>query len=64
MIDKLRKKIFWIIQIPLSIIIIGLIILFIGFSYRNTITSSAMIMDRLEGRMEIREDREKSLMNL
>ena len=58
MIDKLRKKIFWIIQIPLSIIIIGLIILFIGFSYRNTITSSAMIMDRLEGRMEIREDRE------
>ena len=59
MIDKLRKKIFWIIQIPLSIIIIGLIILFIGFSYRNTITSSAMIMDRLEGRMEIREDREK-----
>lgn len=50
MIDKLRKKIFWIIQISLSVIILGIIILFTTFSYRNTITSSTMFMDRLEGR--------------
>ncbi|MEE0865969.1 MAG: HAMP domain-containing sensor histidine kinase [Clostridia bacterium] len=57
MIDKLRKKIFWIIQISLSVIIIGIIILFTTFSYRNTIMSSTMFMDRLEGRMENKEDR-------
>ena len=38
MIDKLRKKIFWIIQIPFSVIILGIIILFTTFSYKNTIT--------------------------
>ena len=57
MIDKLRKKIFWIIQISLSVIILGIIILFTTFSYRNTIISSTMFMDRLEGRMENKEDR-------
>lgn len=59
MIDKLRKKIFWIIQISLSVIILGIIILFTTFSYRNTITSSTMFMDRLEGR-KIDEPREFS----
>ena len=59
MIDKLRKKIFWIIQISLSVIILGIIILFTNFSYRNTITSSTMIMDRLEGRGEIKENKPK-----
>ena len=57
MIDKLRKKIFWIIQISLTIIILGIIILFTSFNYKNTITSSTMFMDRLEGRVEIREDK-------
>ena len=50
MINKLRKKIFWIIQISLSIIILGIIITFSSFTYRNTISSSTMLMDRLEGR--------------
>ena len=59
MIDKLRKKIFWIIQISLSVIILGIIILFTVFSYRNTIESSTMFMDRLEGR-KIDEPREFS----
>ena len=59
MIDKLRKKIFWIIQISLSVIILGIIILFTTFSYKNTITSSTMFMDRLEGRVEPREDKLK-----
>ena len=57
MIDKLRKKIFWIIQISLSVIILGIIILFTTFSYRNTIISSTMFMDRLEGRMDSKEDK-------
>ena len=59
MIDKLRKKIFWIIQISLSVIILGIIILFTVFSYRNTITSSTMFMERLEGK-KIDEPREFS----
>lgn len=59
MIDKLRKKIFWIIQISLSVIILGVITLFTTFSYRNTITSSTMFMDRLEGRIGIKEDKLK-----
>ena len=49
MINKLRKKIFWIIQISLTIIILGIIIIFTSFSYKNTITSSTMIMERIEG---------------
>ena len=57
MIDKLRKKIFWIIQISLSVIILGIIILFTTFSYRNTIISSTMFMDRLEVRMDSKEDK-------
>ena len=59
MIDKLRKKIFWIIQISLSIIILGVITLFTTFSYRNTITSSTMFMDRLEERIEPKENKLK-----
>ena len=59
MINKLRKKIFWIIQISLSIIVLGIILLFTSFSYKNTITSSTMFMGRIEGREEIKEDRAK-----
>ena len=59
MINKLRKKIFWIIQIPLSVIIIGIIILFTSFNYKNMITSSTIFMDRLEGREEIKENKPK-----
>ena len=56
MINRLRNKIFWIIQISLSIIVIGVVILFASFSYKNTLTSSTMFMDRLEGRMGIKEN--------
>lgn len=59
MINKLRKKIFLIIQITLSIIILGIIILFAGFSYKNTITSSTMFMDRIEEREDIKNDKPK-----
>ena len=56
MINKLRKKIFWIIQISLSIIILGVIIIFTTLNYKNTITSSTMFMDRIEEREEINND--------
>ena len=57
MINKLRKKIFLIIQLSLTVIIIGIITIFIGFSYRNTITSSTMFIDRIEEKGEIGKER-------
>ena len=57
MISKLRKKIFWIIQLSLTIIILGIVIIFVGFSYRNTITSSTMFMDRIEVKDEMKMDK-------
>ncbi len=61
MINKLRKKIFWIIQISLSVIVLGVIILFTTYNYRNTIASSVMFMNRLEGKIEKKEDKPKEL---
>ena len=52
MINKLRKKIFWIIQISLTIIIFGIIILFTTSSYKNIIISSTMFMNRIEVKEE------------
>ena len=57
MINKLRKKIFWIIQISLTIIILGIAIVFTSFSYKNTITSSTMFMDRIFRREDIKNER-------
>ena len=57
MISKLKRKIFWIIQISLSIIILGIIILYSTSSYKNTIISSTMFMDRIEVKDEIKTER-------
>ena len=57
MINKLRKKIFWIIQISLTIIILGIIVLFITSNYKNIIVSSTMFMDRIEVKEEVKIDR-------
>ncbi len=57
MINKLRKKIFWIIQISLSIIILGIIMLYSTSSYKNTITSATMFMNRIEVKDEIKIER-------
>ena len=57
MIEKLRKKIFWIIQISLSVIVLGVIIIFTSYNYKNTITSSLIVMDRLEKRIEHKQDK-------
>ena len=58
MINKLRKKIFWIIQISLTIIISGIIILFIASNYNNIIISSTMFMDRIEVKEEVKTDKQ------
>lgn len=49
MIDKLKKKIFWIIQISLTSIIVGVIALYSILSYKDSINSATMMMDRLTG---------------
>lgn len=46
MINKLSKRIFWLITIALSIIIVGIIILFTILNYRNTINTATIMMDR------------------
>ena len=57
MIDKLRKKIFWIIQISLSVIVLGIIILFTTFIYRNTIKENKENMEAVQARCKEREDK-------
>lgn len=49
MIDKLRKRIFWIIQASLTSIIIGIILIYSVMNYKNTITSATMMMDKFIG---------------
>ncbi len=49
MIDKLKRKIFWIIQISLTAIILGITILYSALSYRDSISSATIMMDRLTG---------------
>ena len=46
MIKKLRHRIFFIIMISLSIVIIGVIILFTFFNYTNTINTSTSMLDK------------------
>ena len=55
MIEKLRKRIFWIIQISLSVMILSVVVLFASFNYKNTIDSSRMFMDKFEEREKINE---------
>ena len=71
MIDKLRKKIFWIIQISLSVILIGIIVIFASLSYKNTINSSTVFMDRIgrkenkpENNSEAKIDKDPFLINI
>ena len=50
MIKKLSKRICWIITIALSIIVIGIILLFTILNYRNTINTATIMMDRVTNR--------------
>ena len=46
MIKKLNHKIFWVIMVSLSTVILGVIILFSVLNYKNTINSAVIMMDR------------------
>ena len=56
MIKKLSQKIFTLIMISLSIIISGIILLFMYFNYQNTINSRISMFDRF-GLGEERKDK-------
>lgn len=59
MIEKLSKRIFYIIAISLSIVLLGIIISFSVFSYTNTINSSTLFLDRfMVGNKKIIGERE------
>ena len=47
---KLSKRICWIITIALSIIVVGIILLFTILNYRNTINTATIMMDRFTNR--------------
>ena len=49
MIEKLSKRIFILIMVSLSIIILGIIVLFAFFNYSNTINTANLLMDRFMG---------------
>ena len=47
MIEKLRKKIFYLVFISISIIVLGIIILFSIFNYHNTINTARRMINRM-----------------
>ena len=49
MIDKLRKKIFWIIQALLTSIVLIVLVLYSVLNYKNTINSATIMVDRFTG---------------
>ena len=60
MIKKLKQRIFWIITIALSTVILGIIILFSILNYRNTINTATLMMDRITND---RKDKENPMEN-
>lgn len=57
MINKLKSKIFWLIMITLSIITLGVVLLFTIINYRNTINTSIFFIDRVYGIEDDRKER-------
>ena len=53
MIEKLKSKIFILMMISLSIIVIGMIILFAVFNCTNTVRASRMSIDRVRRMREV-----------
>lgn len=59
MVEKLKSKIFFLIMISLSIITIGIVVIFTVYNYNNTINTSTFFIDRVYGL----EDRKKDGMS-
>ena len=47
MIEKLKSKIFWIIMISFSVVIVGTMVLVTTLNYTNTISSATSMIDRM-----------------
>ena len=47
MIEKLKSKIFWIIMISFSVVIVGTVTLVATLNYTNTISSATSMIDRM-----------------
>ena len=56
MIEKLRKRIFYLVFISISIIVLGVIILFAILNYHNTINTAVMMINRMTQIGLIREE--------
>lgn len=50
MIKKLSQRIFYLILISLSVVVLGVIILFVFLNYNNTINSRATMIDCFVGK--------------
>ncbi len=48
MIKKLRSKVFWILMLSISIVIVGTIIIFAYSNYTNTINAATSILERFD----------------
>lgn len=59
MIKKLSQRIFFLIMISLSIVILGIIILFASFNYTNTIKTSTLMLNRFMSTDPIRQNEEQ-----
>ena len=59
MIEKLRKRIFYLVFISISIIVLGVIILFAILNYHNTINTAVMMINRMTQIGLIREEPDK-----
>lgn len=49
MIEKLSKRIFWLIMVSLSVLVLVFVLIFGFFNYNNTINTATLMMDRVMG---------------
>lgn len=60
MIKKLKQRIFWLMMVSLSIIILGMILLFAILNYNNTINTTNFMMERFIGEEPKRSPEERT----
>ena len=56
MIKKLESKVFWILMVSISTIILGIIILFAILNYNNTINVATSMLDRFDNFFKMPND--------
>ena len=61
MIKQLKSKIFFLIMISLSVLIVGIIVIFSVLNYSNTIKTATFMMDRFSNFEEKREKESENI---